>query len=528
MTFLPVVERELRVASRRRAVFWVRFAAATIAVLLGGSILWFEGEARGAAGAGRLLFDQLAGMAYFLCLVAGPIFTSDVIGEERREGTLGLLFLTDLRGYDVVSGKLAAASVNALLSLLATLPVLALPLLLGGVSVIEFTRMAIALLATLFVSLACGVLVSAAFQEARSAFALTVFLLFLLAGLLPFLSDALGSSHPIGLWASGNPTWMLELANPTANPRGLGPGGFWWTVAMTGVYGSLAFAGATVLTGRAWREIRPRRVQASWQDLWHRLNFGSAETRRQFRTRMLDRNPILWLGSRNRLKLAGLWTFVCFALGVWIAWRWSAGPSADNWSSTFFIAQLLQAPLKWLMASEASQRWVNERQSGALELLLTTPLSVTEILRGHGRSLVRLFAVPSAALVIVELLTLAAGTGFGGPRIEVGTMVVVGAIIFLWDLYALAWVGLWLGLSKRKANQAFLGAGLRIIVVPWIACFIVLFITGIQSPLGFPLVWFAVCGCTNLLFQGWAKSSLRALLRDFAAGGTGTGRAAPA
>ena len=63
-------------------------------------------------------------------------------------------------------------------------------------------------------------------------------------------------------------------------------------------------------------------------------------------------------GFLNPTYLPGLLfrTGVCFALGVWIAWRWSAGPSADNWSSTFFIAQLLQAPLKWLMASKASQR----------------------------------------------------------------------------------------------------------------------------------------------------------------------------
>lgn len=526
MTFLPVVERELRVAARRRAVFWVRFASATIAVLLGGGILWFEGEARGPAGAGRLLFEQLSALAFFLCLGSGPIFTSDVLSEERREGTLGLLFLTDLRGYDVVAGKVAAASVNALMSLLATLPVLALPLLLGGVSLVDFGRMALALLSTLFLSLACGMAISAACQEARSAFALTVFVLFLLAGCLPWLADEFGPSNPVGLWAGGNPTWMLELSNPGTNTRGVGPGGFWWAVGMSNLYSLLTFAGAAVLTSRSWREIRPLRSKPSWQQFWHNLNFGSPDSRRHFRARMLDRNPILWLGSRNRLKLVGLWTFVSFALGLWIAWRWNAGPSADNWSSTFFIAQLLQAPLKWLMASEASQRWVNERQSGGLELLLTTPLSVAEILRGHGRSLVRLFAVPSAALVIVELLTLAAGTGFGGPRIEVGTMVVVGAIIFVWDLYALAWVGLWLGLSKRKANQAFLGAAVRIIIIPWIACFVVLFITGIQSPLGFPIVWFVVCACSNLLFQGWAKSSLRALLRDFAAGGASPGRVA--
>ena len=38
MTFLPIVERELRVASRRRGTYWTRVIAAVAAVGVGG---WF-------------------------------------------------------------------------------------------------------------------------------------------------------------------------------------------------------------------------------------------------------------------------------------------------------------------------------------------------------------------------------------------------------------------------------------------------------------------------------------------------------
>ena len=63
------------------------------------------------------------------CLFSGRISTADCLSEEKREGTLGLLFLTDLKGYDVVLGKLAATSVSAFYGLLAALPVLAVPVL---------------------------------------------------------------------------------------------------------------------------------------------------------------------------------------------------------------------------------------------------------------------------------------------------------------------------------------------------------------------------------------------------------------
>jgi len=39
MTFLPIVERELRVAARKRSTFWLRVVAALVAVLFGGGFL---------------------------------------------------------------------------------------------------------------------------------------------------------------------------------------------------------------------------------------------------------------------------------------------------------------------------------------------------------------------------------------------------------------------------------------------------------------------------------------------------------
>ena len=48
---------------------------------------------------------------------AGLLGTADCVSSEKRDGTLGLLFLTDLKGYDVICGKLAANSVSVLYGL---------------------------------------------------------------------------------------------------------------------------------------------------------------------------------------------------------------------------------------------------------------------------------------------------------------------------------------------------------------------------------------------------------------------------
>ena len=52
-----------------------------------------------------MLFTVLNAIAFIFCLLAGVFLTADCLSEEKREGTLGLLFLTSLKGYDVVLGK---------------------------------------------------------------------------------------------------------------------------------------------------------------------------------------------------------------------------------------------------------------------------------------------------------------------------------------------------------------------------------------------------------------------------------------
>src|SRR5438270_5748048 len=179
MTFLPVVERELRVASRRRGTYWNRAAAALAAVLVLCGALWIEGRVAPRE-LGKHVFDVLSGLFLFSSLVAGVRSTADCLSEEKREGTLGLLFLTNLKGYDVVLGKLAATSLNSFFCLIAIFPVLAVPLLLGGITNGEFWRMVLVLVNTFLFSLAIGVMASTLCHGARQAFGSNLLLLVLL------------------------------------------------------------------------------------------------------------------------------------------------------------------------------------------------------------------------------------------------------------------------------------------------------------------------------------------------------------
>ena len=120
MTFLPVVERELRVAARRRGTYRSRFAAAVIAAVIAAWVLLSAGDNKEK---GAEMLGWLSALLFLYTGIVGVQATSDCLSEEKREGTLGLLFLTDLKGYDVVIGKLAATSVNVFYGLLAVAPV---------------------------------------------------------------------------------------------------------------------------------------------------------------------------------------------------------------------------------------------------------------------------------------------------------------------------------------------------------------------------------------------------------------------
>src|SRR5437867_6818516 len=98
MTFLPIVERELRVAARQPSTSLLRFlvALAGIILCLG---LWGARHSRStSADIGGTLFIALSVLLFLWCALAGVFLTADSLSSEKREGTLGLLFLTDLRG----------------------------------------------------------------------------------------------------------------------------------------------------------------------------------------------------------------------------------------------------------------------------------------------------------------------------------------------------------------------------------------------------------------------------------------------
>src|SRR5712671_554439 len=257
MRFLPIFDRELRVAARRRGTYGLRLLAAAAAF---GVTLWlvlFPPQGQPPTVLGKTLFTALSIMAFAYSLLIGPFITADCISSEKREGTLGLLFLTDLRGFDVVLGKWAATSLAAFYGLVAVLPALAIPLLIGGVTPGEYGRTALAVVNAILFSLTAGMFVSALSRDQTKSILGSLILVLTLSGLLPglmvllfkgFLGRGIDGYPPVAL---ASPVYAGQFAGESAfrsNPKL-----FWMSLGAFHGASWLFVVLAILMVVRVWR-----------------------------------------------------------------------------------------------------------------------------------------------------------------------------------------------------------------------------------------------------------------------------------
>jgi hypothetical protein len=226
-----------------------------------------------------------------------------------------------------------------------------------------------------------------------------------------------------------------------------------------------------------------------WADAleWFRtLKFGSAEFRNRFRRRLLETNPIYWLSRRERVSSFGMLLVLALVTGVatGVGYQdWSIfGPQANEvfpvlaW---FFCTAVVHGLMVLRVAIVAAERFGEDRKSGALELILSTPLSIRSVLAGHWKGLRRYFAGPALIVWGVHVMALSrfftippilaegvrnigevlaytfahlCGQAFPDSGWEVLMIALIISGLFpllLLDWIAIAWLGTWCSLRSR-------------------------------------------------------------------------------
>lgn len=496
MTFLPIVERELRVRSRQKVTHRFRVGSALIAILLVMFMLFSGSAFSSPQTMGQPMFNTLAWLSFAYCLFEGARNTADCLSEEKRAGTLGLLFLTDLKGYDVVLGKFIATSLNSFYGLLAIVPALAIPILIGGVTGGEFWRLVLVLINTLFFSLTTGIFVSSISRNEREAWAGTVAIILVLTAVpVAFLWSPIRSFTWIASISPGVGFFSLFDAAYSANPDRYDQ-----SLLIIHLLSWLFLISAIVLLPRSWQEDG-RSTSRSAVERWADAILGGRSTRVREGRRFLNLNPALWLASRQQRSMGFLWLLIALA-GVAGVASWLVRPA---WPAYLMAGIVLHFVICVFVADQACNFFPDARSSGALELLLCTPLPVGEIVDGYRGALERSFARPVLALLCLEVV-IAIGLVITAKHIQVGLIPmipIIGAVfglMLLTDLYATGEYGMWLGLVSKKSTHALTKTVLYVLVLPVFCCF----------------TWPVLPLVKNLIFINYSRDQLRRRFRAVA------------
>ena len=485
----PLVERELRAGARRPLFYWLRGLLALAAGFQGYELLdrfvmapprapgmpWVAPA--GASITGATLLHQMAWLLFLATLLMGLV-SADSINRERREGTLGLLLLTDLTPKEIVWGKILSCGLTSFLVLLGALPALMLPVLAGGVTGSEAALIGLGLLNTLFVALAAGLWMSTVFRERHYAVPATLGLV----GALAFGPEVLGGSFfgtavVPSFRLFGLAGWMTAARIPMLFNV---PFMVWFIMLHSVGWFFLWRAGVTLTT--------------SWQDQPHTqarepepaeewpirapappLLEGPAVTpesapalaRASWLTdpRPWDADPIRWrveqLGSIEGLLWLAVAMNFCGQFGtLGSILGFGAGP-ADTWGLVSFIGLTVILFSSGLIAWAGARFFQNTRRQQDLELLLTTPLGSRQILSGQWCMLRRALAWP---LGVVLALALPAGISLlydfaNGYHREFWSLLqpFLIAVNLALETVALCWVGIRFGLRGRNAITAVVG-----------------------------------------------------------------------
>jgi len=482
MSVLPIVDRELRVASRRWSTFLIRSGLGLLAGLLSVPALLLGWMSGGGSGAGQGAFVLLANYLFVVAVLGGLLLTADCLSSEKREGTLGLLFLTDLRGYDVVLGKFAALGLHSIYGMVAVLPVLGLPLLIGGVTGGEFWRVSLALLSVLFVSLSAGMMISALSRQASRAFSGTLLLLLGLVAGLP-----LGGRLSVAL---GGPAWLAHLSwigpahafsvGQTASSTALSRE-YWLSLGFSHALGWAFLIVAAAVAPVSWQDREQPRDRSRFAS-----RFFGGPLARLFRARRsadwLDRDPMLWLmGERPALKIL-LWS-VAGASCLMVILVCSMMPAGQSTGIVFGWNIVVLLIFGLALVEHTCRFWVEARQNGNLEALLALPLQSKQILASHWACIRRHFLWPLVLVLCATTLPTWIQVGSGLLRRDVqGGHVMNNLFLYaymggflVWcvaTFVAIGYTGLWLALKLRRPQFASGLTLLCVVLLPFVLCWL--------------------------------------------------------
>ena len=448
----PIFTKELRVSSRRRRNYVLRgayLAVLTIFVVLVwlATVRWdsygsYAYRVSRMALAGRTIIVWIAWFQFIAIQLVAVIMLSTSISEEVYAKTLGVLMTTPINSFQIVVGKLLSKILQLLILLAASLPILAVLRVLGGVPW-DFV------VASLCITLTSALLVASVtmffsilYRWAFVSILMSLGVLTAVYGLVPLIVSLLVAAMRVHdkelimllvtVLINYNPVIMLgaltaEVFEPGSVTRG--PGGAmmffaWWVnclvslglasliltacVAMVRRVGLRMVAGATGAGASSAAAIAasagpvlapaPRQVTAPPPsgsghaasppvlDALRAPALAAPPPARRVAVREITGSPIVWRELRSTWLKRGVLYWVLLGVGIWlllliyvlIVWAERRAFLDNDAHMVFIVTYTIIAGL--VTAVLAATNITSEKESRSWELLLCTPLGDWHIL----------------------------------------------------------------------------------------------------------------------------------------------------
>ena len=457
----PIFDKELRVSSRRRRNYVLRFLYVIFFVALL-SLFWLDivagrttslYQVSRMAEAGRNIILVAVWFQFLMSQVVAVVMLSTSISDEIYKRTLGVLMTTPIGSLQIVLGKLLSKLLQMVLLLAITLPLLAIVRVFGGVPW-DFlvASLCVTMTTILFVG-SLSLFFSIFTRRAYVVIIVTALTLAMLFALLPFIvaflvHDVMSSGAFFDLLTYVNPyVLMVKATDAMETARSMRFVG--WPTHSAIMLGAsvLLLLLSTILVRRA-----ALRQAAGQSGLWSPRGNLLEDSTRTSRIRRVVGSPVLWkerrtplLGRRKlgmivamllALGLLGTTYIVCAKEDILTDWTVQA-----SYIVIFLLLGLLFTtvlPATCITLEKEAQTW---------PLLLTTAISDWEIVWGKFLGTVRR-CLP-AWWFLLGHVTIFALAGIIHP-VGAIQLVILGA----WVIFFLSGTGLYFSTRFRHTTTA--------------------------------------------------------------------------
>jgi ABC-type transport system involved in multi-copper enzyme maturation permease subunit len=446
----PVFLSECRRLSRQGWLFAVR-SGVVLGLFAGLAAVWWRTVSRmdlsyvsQMAQAGEWYFEVIVAAQLAMVLLAAPAIAAGTFSTEMARGHVSLMLVTGLSPAEIVLGTLCARLVPVLGTVACALPVLALASVLGGIPPLALVRLEVVTLGTAVVgcslALALSVLTHRLHESLMGGYLLLLGWVLGYPTLMGIQMTVVGRFIPggwTGWFLEVNPFWFV--LQPILSPHSYVPGEegnfLGWSVALATGFALLA----------AWR-LTP--------EILGRTSGGASPSRRRS---WLPRSGGERAAFRSDIHLV-FWRECCFRRPMgWVGILWRLYSTGAIIFSILAIAECMGAPVRFprwaglfngfqatvglgLLALTTPAALAEERSSGSLQVLLSTPIRSSGIVLGkwlaYFRTVVALAVLPTSVAMAHAFMR----GRWIGPALVAATVLAHGAAVTGLGIALATWI----------------------------------------------------------------------------------------